>query len=82
MCEFEEFGYGCSLTVYAVLLDDGTVWTWMHGSYDIDTGITLFAILIYGFLGILIFISIYTIGVVAFLFLMKVILKSAKLKIQ
>lgn len=73
---------GGSLTVYAILLSDGTVWSWMHGTYDIDTGITLFAILIYGLLGICTSISIYTIGVVAYLLLKKLILKSAKLKTQ
>ncbi len=70
---------GGYLSVYAVLLEDGTVWTWMHGAYDIDYGITLFSTLVYGFLGICICISIYTIGVIAILLLKILISKSTKL---
>ncbi len=70
---------GGYLTMYSVLLDDGSVWIWMHGAYDIDTGITLFAIIIYGLLGICISISIYTIGVIAILFLKILISKNTKL---
>ena len=56
---------------YLVLLDDGTVWVWTHGAYDIDYGIRLFALFAYGSLGIFISVAAYSIFIITFYLLRK-----------
>ncbi|MCC6298361.1 MAG: hypothetical protein IT314_03625 [Anaerolineales bacterium] len=69
---------GGYVTVYSVLLDDGSVWFWMHGAYDIDFGLSQIATLVYGTIGMCVSAILYLLLLtVFFVFWMKS--KSSKL---
>jgi hypothetical protein len=55
---------GGYLTAYYALLDDGSVSLWRHGASDIDYGIQSLGVLIYGLVGALIAIAVYTTALV------------------